>query len=314
MCRASQVLTLFLSRLPKDVREERIVPMQVLTPPPEALEIAPDRHVMVQSCEAGNRPPAALYDAGAFGIYADGTWVAEAMTERGLPTVSYTRAGLYGSDPVPAGERPDPFFHASDMARLLDSLGMSSPVLLLGHSMAGLRLRAFATLFPERVRGLIFIDAVTPSQLGWTVRRELVRTGCRLISVCGGAAESQFGQKVLRLYPNNIRLEGRARADKLASLASTSHLAATRAEMLASTDPALKPRFGALPDVPKGAVTATIVARGTRDEPFRHLHIPRTGHAEILQPAPAARIADFALEVLGEGAGQAAATSLAFQG
>jgi pimeloyl-ACP methyl ester carboxylesterase len=48
---------------------------------------------------------------------------------------------------------------AEDLAALLDVLDLREPVILVGHSVAGLVLRAFASAHPTRVAGLVFVDA-----------------------------------------------------------------------------------------------------------------------------------------------------------
>lgn len=270
--------------------------------PPVRLSIDSDRRLLVQRSAAATYTPEVLFDAGAFGIYVDGTWLASELSRKGLPTVLYSRAGLWGSDPVPKGERPDPFFHAADMARLLDRLEVTAPVVLIGHSMAGLRLRAFAALWPERVRALVFVDAVPPSALDGVMLRKLVRAGCRLAGAAGSMAESPLGRRVMALYPNNIGLEGQARVAKAHSLTSAAHLAGTRAEMLASTSPDLARKLSRpLPGCPALAVTATPVARGTSLEAIRTHHIYGVGHAGILAHGPAETIADLTLDLLERG-------------
>lgn len=286
--------------------------MMITDLPLQQIDIAGGRLVSVLKTEVEtNTALPLLFDSGAFGIYADGIWIAHAFAALGVASITYTRAGLYGSDPVPDGIIPDPFFHAEDMARILDALRIDRPVILAGHSMAGLRLRAFATLYPQRVTGLVLIDAVTPAQLSMTVRREVVRMGCRMMSACSQTAETGFGKNVMRLYPNNIKLSGLAREDKLSSLCNAEHLRATRAEMLASTTPQLLPRLSSDLTVPSVGIIATIVARGTRQAGYPTLHIPRTGHAEILRPEPSRMIAEFAYSHLCAGRDIAAATRLA---
>ncbi len=43
-----------------------------------------------------------------------------------------------------------------------DSAGINGPLLLVGHSAGGLYARAFAGLFPDKVAGLVFVDASSP--------------------------------------------------------------------------------------------------------------------------------------------------------
>jgi pimeloyl-ACP methyl ester carboxylesterase len=42
--------------------------------------------------------------------------------------------------------------------------GIAKPVILMGHSMAGVYDRAYATRYPDDLAGLIFVDASTPGQ------------------------------------------------------------------------------------------------------------------------------------------------------
>ncbi|WOI54206.1 alpha/beta hydrolase [Parvularcula sp. LCG005] len=241
-----------------------------------------------------------LFDAGTFGLYADGYWLGHYLSAQGYDVVSYSRAGLYPSDPVPDGEVPNPFFHAEDMVRLLDALKIGGRIILTGHSMAGLRLHAFAKTHADRLRALFFIDAVMPVQLGWTVRRDMVRGGAPMLSLGARGAPTVLGRTFARLYPNIMQLPGRARTDKSACWTMPSHLTGTQVETLATVDQALQASLGPLPDIAVGAVTATAVATGTKEMiqraadrglPTRFEHIPRAGHADLLAPRHAERIA-----------------------
>ena len=41
---------------------------------------------------------------------------------------------------------------------------ITGPIVLMGHSMAGLYIRAYAARYPENLSGLIFVDSSTPLQ------------------------------------------------------------------------------------------------------------------------------------------------------
>jgi pimeloyl-ACP methyl ester carboxylesterase len=71
---------------------------------------------------------------------------------------SYDRAGLGWSDPAPAALRFDE--QAQDLRALLAGAGEPGPYLLVGASLGGLIVRAFATLFPSDVAGMVLVDAV----------------------------------------------------------------------------------------------------------------------------------------------------------
>jgi pimeloyl-ACP methyl ester carboxylesterase len=72
-------------------------------------------------------------------------------------TLSYDRAGYGGSDPDPRDRTLERL--AQDLTDLLDALGETEPVVLVGHSWGGPIIRLFADQHPHRVRGLVFVDA-----------------------------------------------------------------------------------------------------------------------------------------------------------
>ncbi|MEM9420888.1 MAG: alpha/beta hydrolase [Pseudomonadota bacterium] len=253
-------------------------------------------------------PPRVLYDPGAFGIYADGHWVGQAFAEHNMPLITYSRAGLYRSDPVPDGIVPDPLWHADDMARLLDACGVSAPVLLVAHSMAGLRAHAFASQYPDRVAAVLLVDAVTPEQLGWWVRRSMVRLLTRSIGAWCWFARAEFSRPLLRLYPNYFDLEGAARRDKTRSWGDPAHLRATQAEILAATNPSLEEVLGPIEHCPVGSVAATPVGAGDKKvlafaagagQRTERLYLPKAGHARLLSPTYAVKLAALGMALMG---------------
>lgn len=72
-------------------------------------------------------------------------------------TLSYDRAGYGGSDVDPQDRDLDRI--VDDLTELLDALDEQGPVVLVGHSWGGPVLRVFADRHPERVAGLVFVDA-----------------------------------------------------------------------------------------------------------------------------------------------------------
>ncbi|MFC4942854.1 alpha/beta fold hydrolase [Pseudonocardia sp. GCM10023141] len=72
-------------------------------------------------------------------------------------TVSYDRAGYGGSDPDPQDRTLERI--VDDLTALLDGLGEEQPVVLVGHSWGGPIIRLFGERHPQRVAGLVFVDA-----------------------------------------------------------------------------------------------------------------------------------------------------------
>lgn len=78
-------------------------------------------------------------------------------------TVTYNRRGYPPSrkltdKPVLASQV------AADLNRLLDDLKVTHPVILVGHSLGGLYANFFARRYPERVAGVVLMDAASPEQ------------------------------------------------------------------------------------------------------------------------------------------------------
>ncbi len=55
---------------------------------------------------------------------------------------------------------------ASDLERLLAAADEPGPYILVGHSMAGLYVRLFTGRNPDKVRGVVLVDAATPEAQG----------------------------------------------------------------------------------------------------------------------------------------------------
>lgn len=72
-------------------------------------------------------------------------------------TLSYDRAGYGGSDPDPHDRTLERI--VDDLTGLLDGLGETRPVVLVGHSWGGPVIRLFAERHPQRVAGIVFVDA-----------------------------------------------------------------------------------------------------------------------------------------------------------
>ena len=176
--------------------------------------------------------PFVLYDAGAFGIYADGWWVKEALKAH-FRVCLYDRAGMGASDPVPAGTVPTPQWHVEDMRRLLAALGVTEKVICIGHSMSGLRMHAFASLYPDDIKGMVLVDALSPRGRHDALNKFAADQFGRILKAGAFGAKIGLAEPVSRLAPNNFRLEGVMRENKTWSYGAPSHHEAARDEVLA---------------------------------------------------------------------------------
>jgi pimeloyl-ACP methyl ester carboxylesterase len=117
-------------------------------------------HVMRIDC-SGTGSPAIVLDAGLGndGLIWGGVQPALAKTTR---VCSYDRAGFGWSDALPPPRDADHI--AAELHGLLAAAQITGPIVLMGHSIAGIYIRDYATRYPENVAGLIFVDASTPLQ------------------------------------------------------------------------------------------------------------------------------------------------------
>jgi pimeloyl-ACP methyl ester carboxylesterase len=127
--------------------------------PPGAMYLV-DGHRMRIDC-TGSGSPTIVLDAGHGN---DGPiWGGvEPVLARTTRVCSYDRAGFGWSDPLSPPRDADHI--ANELHGLLMAAHVDGPIVLMGHSIAGLYIRDYAGRFPASVVGLIFVDASTPSQ------------------------------------------------------------------------------------------------------------------------------------------------------
>ncbi|MEL7041231.1 MAG: alpha/beta fold hydrolase [Pseudomonadota bacterium] len=184
-------------------------------------------------CEGPEDAPLVLYDAGAFGIYADGWWVLEAL-RKDHRVCLYDRAGMGWSDPVPDGVSPDPDWHVEDMRRLTAALGHQGPFVLIGHSMAGIRLHAYANAYPDELQGLVFVDAARPQTMAIERAQSFIPWMNRALSLSAFLARIGMAGGASYLLPDELKLSDVLARDKRRSVAAVRHHKATKAELMAA--------------------------------------------------------------------------------
>ncbi len=130
-------------------------------PPRGAFTIVDGRRLHVVRAGPKETPgPLVVLEAGSFGFSADWAVVQEKLAALGVRSLAYDRAGMGLSDPGPAPR--DSLAIVSDLEKLLAAEGETGPIVLAGHSMAGLHIHLFAGRNPGRIAGLVLVDAVTP--------------------------------------------------------------------------------------------------------------------------------------------------------
>ena len=183
-------------------------------------------HLYCQGTSDGG--PTVVFDSGAFGIYADWTWV-QAEVAKETRACAFDRAGMGWSDPPPRPFGPND--HVDDLRALMEAAGEPGPYVLVGHSMAGLRLRAFSVRHRDVLAGLVFIDAAAPEALASADIQNLVRRFRQLSQAGLWAAQSGLLRAISGFVPDGFDLEGQALKDKRRFFAAPSHHRATISEL-----------------------------------------------------------------------------------
>ena len=138
---------------------------------------------------------------------------------------AYDRAGIAWSDPADCDRSAQS--EADEFAALLDAMGDDEPIILLAWSGGGLTAQIFAADQPERVAGLILMDAISPDYDLWATqayparyprerfeRMELARSFAEMAAANSLREEDiadwltpalveQYGQRYLKLLLNN---------------------------------------------------------------------------------------------------------------
>ena len=175
---------------------------------------------VVRAGPAAGRPTIVL-EHGAFGCASDWAVVQDRLAARGLGSIAYDRAGLGLSDPGPTPR--DGRAIVSDLAALLRELDEDRPVVLVGHSMGGLMVRLFALTFPDRVLGVVLVDAVAPEVMRNAGLARAVRAYGRGMRLVGRGARLGLMRVVAAVTGNMIGLEGPHARDKRRIYGSAPH-------------------------------------------------------------------------------------------
>lgn len=126
----------------------------------EMVQIEPGRSLRLVCEGPRTARPVVWLEAGAFGFAADWGATQQALTAAGWRSCAYDRAGMGYSQPGPSPR--DGLAIVSDFEKLTAASGERGPYILVGHSMAGLRLRQYAGRNPGEIAGLVLVDAATP--------------------------------------------------------------------------------------------------------------------------------------------------------
>jgi pimeloyl-ACP methyl ester carboxylesterase len=117
---------------------------------------------------SGSGSPAVVLEAGFPGSSLDWLLVQPAVAKF-TRVCSYDRAGFGWSEP---GKPPRSSAQiAGELHALLTAANVPGPYVLVGHSMGGLYVRAFAAQFPQAVAGMVLVDATHEDQWDYEAKR-----------------------------------------------------------------------------------------------------------------------------------------------
>lgn len=104
----------------------------------------------------GAGTPAVVIETGMGCSWHDWCSIISEISKR-TTVMTYHRAG-YGESTLGEGQRSTRQI-AEDLNKLLEKEGVNSPIVLVGHSFGGLCVQHFASLFPEKVSGMVLVDS-----------------------------------------------------------------------------------------------------------------------------------------------------------
>ena len=107
----------------------------------------------------GDGAPTTVLDAGGGDTSLSWRAVQEALSDD-LRVCAFDRSGFGWSDEL--GSVHSVTTYVDHQERLLEASGLEEPYLLVGHSLGGLNAQVFAARAPERVAGMVLVDAAHP--------------------------------------------------------------------------------------------------------------------------------------------------------
>ena len=105
--------------------------------------------------EKGSGDPAVLFEAGIAATNLNWCHIQEQVAHF-TATASYDRCGLGWSSPCRSLRTPGNI--SVELHTMLETAGIKPPYILVGHSVGGLVMRRYATMYPEDVAGVVLVD------------------------------------------------------------------------------------------------------------------------------------------------------------
>ena len=203
-----------------------------------------------------NPGPLVVFECGAFGCAADWAAVQDRLVASNIRSLAYDRAGLGYSD---IGDEPrDGYALVSDLESLLLRLGERDPVVLVGHSMAGILAPIFVARNQARVVGLVLVDAMVPGAVDVPSVARMINGYRRAMGLVGRWSGLGFMGPVAAIAGNLIGLEGEAANEtrRIYGMARHAKGASKEVHQWFATSEQAKSLGGFDPELPIAAITA----------------------------------------------------------
>lgn len=254
-----------------------------LKPRGEFVDLGGRKLRLVCAGPAGAQPLIVL-EAGAFGTAADFGAVQQKLAAKGYRSCAYDRAGMGWSDP---GPRPrDTLAITADLEALLAAKGEAGPFVLVGHSMAGIHIRAFAGRNPDKVLGLVLVEAGLPAAEPNQLERRFLPIFTTIARV-GGVAGTLGLTKPFAGSADRVGLPPDAAAEKRRAYGSGPHMRTAAHEVAnwrkSSREAAALPPLD--PEWPIAVVLADGMGAGANNPRAEAAKTARHGHLEIVAGA-----------------------------
>ena len=247
---------------------------------PPAVSAAPASGLFVDCRGQPSSSPTVILQSGAFGTSADWDLVLDDLAKAGR-VCAYDRAGV-GASPPREGTQ-DVTAIANELAALLDGMGETAPVILVGHSNGALYTEAFAALWPKPVAGLVYINGVNSDDLDHPALLDDLAQERFLADMAVTGAHLGLAPMVAQILVDSSGLKGDAAERKSKALDDTERLKVARDE-----DRAIIPGLstvrqlgGSPPNIP----TAVIVGATDPDD-----HLSKAWRAAETAPAMRAKV------------------------
>lgn len=140
---------------------------------------------------------------------------------------SYDRAGFGWSEESPTSRTSKNF--VEELHTLLQNAAIPTPYILVGHSLGGLNVRLYASLYPDEVAGVVLVDSSHETQFerypppptsGWLQHFLTNKKICLLMANLGlfRLFYTSMMHKVLHAFPPEIRNAYCAKSNTVASI------------------------------------------------------------------------------------------------